>query len=145
METITAINNILPMEIANIIYSYLGESPTAKLITEYNEYLEEFASEAGQLCNSCDKYKKGHEYGGKCEYCYAEILGEVVYSCDDCNVKCFEYGRHTNTLNGLFCRGCMKFKNENGECLDWFDEEDDEIPEDDHEQYEAFVDHWDVE
>jgi hypothetical protein len=53
-------------------------------------------------------------YDGKCEYCHAEELGTVVYTCAECCDKTFTYGRHNNTEGGLYCDGCMETRDEDG-------------------------------
>lgn len=72
-------------------------------LTDYipNDFEEEI-----DLCCKCGKYECYND-NEECEYCYAEKLGTDVYTCDDCGEKCFEYGRFTNTENGLYCGACI--------------------------------------
>jgi hypothetical protein len=109
----TEITERLPFELANIIYSYVGTHPVAKLIED--KLNEEMISE---FCVECRMYVAGNQsrfeaigrdwncYDGKCEYCYAESLGTEVYTCDDCGEKCYKYGVFENTDDGLFCGAC---------------------------------------
>ena len=108
----------LPIELANIVYSFLGEHPVAKLVREDDENQNEF-------CCNCDLYlaekdeEKKHFYKNKyicskskkglCEYCYGENeLGVEVHTCVDCGNKSFEWtDKFINTEDGLYCRmGC---------------------------------------
>jgi hypothetical protein len=109
----TEIVERLPFELANIIYSYVGMHPVAQLIQDKLD--EDMISE---MCIECRMYVAGNEtrfeaigrdwncYDGKCEYCYAEALGDDVYTCDDCGEKTYTYGRFENTDDGLFCGAC---------------------------------------
>jgi hypothetical protein len=103
----TEIINRLPVELANMIYSYVGMHPVAQLI---EDYLKEDADEM-EWCEECglvhfSNRSVNEMYDGLCEYCYAERLGVIVYKCDDCTQKCYEYGRFENTEEGLFCEAC---------------------------------------
>jgi hypothetical protein len=113
----------LPFELSNIIYSFVGEHPTAVIMKEYME--EQFVSE---FCVECEMYVSEYTnniettckdyWNGKCEYCYSEELGQYVYTCDECCEKTFQYGRFNNTENGLFCNVCMMNRDENGNEID---------------------------
>jgi hypothetical protein len=131
----TEIINRLPNELANIIYSYVGMHPVAKIIdAKLNEDFEEF-------CIKCKIYLAGEEekfeywgrdwncYDGKCEYCYAEEFGTEIFTCVECCEKSFECGtNYTNTENGLYCTNCYSSNCcvECGEfcCEEWFIEHD---------------------
>ena len=97
----TEIVERLPLELANIIYMFVGKHPVAQLIED--KLIED---KEKSYCNECGMYVAGECYEGVCEYCYAEQLGVIVYKCDDCSEKCFEYGRFENTDDGLFCGAC---------------------------------------
>lgn len=100
----TEITERLPIELANMIYSYLGVSPTAKIIEEHFEDKDEKL-----FCNECGMHGAEEDYDGMCEYCYAELGGVFVYKCDDCSAKGFEYGGYfENTDAGLFCNACFQ-------------------------------------
>lgn len=180
MELIEAVNNKLPFELANIIYSYLGKSKTANLICESKEDLEEYS---GALLDNClntstwkmypifnngflnswkyvvksnnalnqirDKPKctiditsthleidnikcewccvNTHiqdyiNYGKKCEWCYAEYLGNDVFTCNECGNKStdksdFYYSRS----RGYICDWCYQNNSESE------DEDEDEF------------------
>jgi hypothetical protein len=119
----TEIAERLPIELANMIYSYLGVHPVAQIIED--KINEEMISE---FCVECRMYLAGEDtrlentwigrdwncYDGKCEYCYAEELGEEVYTCAECCDKTYTYGKHNNTGGGLFCDGCMENRDEDG-------------------------------
>lgn len=115
----------LPFELANIVYSYVGEHPTATIL---KEYMDEQFEDAHEFCVECDMYLSVYmsnpdmyvkdNWEGCCEYCYAEKLGTEVYTCDDCGEKCFEYGRFNNTENGLYCGACMMGRDEDGNIVD---------------------------
>jgi len=89
-------------QISNMIYSYLGTHPVAQLIED--KLIED---EEKSFCNECGMHGAEECYDGVCEYCYAEMLGELVYKCDDCSAKGLEYhGYFENTDDGLFCNAC---------------------------------------
>lgn len=126
MTTTTAeMINSLPFELANIIYSFVGKNPVAELVDNHFEELRnDFDYDIG-LCEYCGHYDAEHyELSNRegrtlkmCEYCYAEELGTDVYTCEDCGEKTYEYGRHINTINGLYCSGCMHGRDEDGELV----------------------------
>ena len=111
---ISKINDQLPFELANIIYSYLGQHPVAELVQDYWGDGQEF-------CSKCEMYvpeRVGDTYrnchaDGTCEYCHAEQLGIDVYTCEgDCCTKTYNYTDFNNMYpQGLYC----------DECLDGFD------------------------
>lgn len=108
----TELLNRLPIELNNLVFSFVGKHPVAKLLEEHWE-----ANDTEILCRYCDLYIAGNHtkyisdynaYGGRCEYCWCEYLGCCeVYTCDDCGEKCYTYGRFTNTETGLFCSSCL--------------------------------------
>jgi len=112
----TEICEKLPFEIANIVYSYLGEHPVAKLIKENEETLRN----QNEFCDDCNLYtaKKNDFWKniyicsktkeGLCEFCYGENeLGIEVFSCVECGEKTYEWTDFNNTEeDGLFCRNC---------------------------------------
>jgi hypothetical protein len=102
----TEIAKRLPFELANAIYSFVGIHPVAQLIKNH------FEREDEEACTKCRMYEKYDD--GYCEYCYAEVLGTVVYTCAECYDKTFTYGRHNNTDGGLYCDGCMELRDEDG-------------------------------
>lgn len=90
------------LHINNMVYSYLGTHPVAKLIED--KLIED---EEKSFCNECGMHGAEEDYDGVCEYCYAEQMGEMVYKCDDCSAKGLEYnGYFENTDDGLFCNAC---------------------------------------
>lgn len=92
------------LHINNMVYSYLGTHPVAQLIKDKEKESEDWFK---SLCNECGMHGAEEDYDGMCEYCYAENMGELVYKCDDCNAKGFEYGGYfENTDDGLFCNAC---------------------------------------
>jgi hypothetical protein len=131
----------LPYELANIVYSYLGKSDTAKMIEEYhtmrfktlehckkcknyidilrNHYCCDNVRQVKKIIckiNCKNKTKPNHfmsiclcvypiKYKSRlCEYCYAEELGEIIYTCIGCNKKTFTLGEFNNTeADKLFC------------------------------------------
>jgi hypothetical protein len=97
----TELINRLPVELANMIYSYVGMHPVAQLIED-----KLIADKEKTICKECYCFGAEEDYDGMCEYCYAEELGVIVYRCEDCSEKCFEYGRFENTDDGLFCEAC---------------------------------------
>jgi hypothetical protein len=97
----------LPFELANIVYSYLGKHPIAKIIEE----AEELATT--EFCNNCSVYladKDANGFlkydGGLCEYCHAEELGVDVFSCYECNEKTYDWLTFRNCEKGLYCPSC---------------------------------------
>lgn len=112
----TEIIDKLPNELANIVYSYVGKSDTAKMIQKYLLWKE--VEETSCYCFHCGNdfdikldtiYEEanGHVI---CEYCYAEELGEDVYTCCKCNDKTYTFGKFNNTEEDrLFCNCCYEF------------------------------------
>jgi hypothetical protein len=106
----SAICEKLPFELANIVYSYLGEHPVAKLIREEDE------KPKNEFCDKCSLYVADKDKNGKCvyivvdegycEYCYSEELGIDVYTCNECCCKTFDWTDFNNTEEGLFCNNC---------------------------------------
>jgi hypothetical protein len=100
--------NALPIELNNMIFSYLGKSNTAVIIEEHFEELN-----APMICAECVYETDFLHDGNLCEYCHAEQLGIDVYHCIDCADRTFDWLRFVNTENGLFCATCHEFHEEN--------------------------------
>jgi hypothetical protein len=108
----TEIATKLPIELANNVYSFLGEHPVAKLIREDDENQNEFCCECEVYVADKDRFERNiyicsKTNKGLCEYCHAEELGIEVHSCDNCSCKTFEYLEYNNTEVGLFCNDCL--------------------------------------
>jgi hypothetical protein len=111
----TTICDKLPFELANIIYSYLGEHPVAKLVREEEENNNEFCCECEQYVAEKDNFNRNiyicnNTKLGMCEYCYGETqLGVEVHTCVDCGEKTYEWTKFNNTEeDGLFCGSCYE-------------------------------------
>lgn len=125
MTTILDKVNTLPYELANIVYSYIKPHPVAVIIREHTD---SECDRAFEFCSECETHLTHYMveidnvcrdwWSGKCEYCYAEELGQCVYTCDECDEKTFEYGLFNNTENGLFCGACMMCRDEDGNVID---------------------------
>jgi hypothetical protein len=123
----TAICEKLPIELANIVYSYLGEHPVATIIRECDENQNEFCDWCEQYTAVkdtfqrniyvCHKTKKGF-----CEYCYGHLyLGVEHHTCVECGEKSYEWTDFNNTEeDGLFCGDCYQ---------DYLDNQEEEIEE----------------
>lgn len=105
----------LPFEIANIIYSYLGEHPIAKLLKEVEENNNEFCCDCGHYTAEKDVFERNiyicnNTKLGLCEYCYGENqLGIEVFTCVECVEKTYEWTNFNNTEeDGLFCGSCYE-------------------------------------
>jgi hypothetical protein len=105
----SAIVENLPLELANLVYSYLGKSETAVIMEEYiNRDENEFCNTCNQYVADKDKLGKCIYAGGVCEYCHAEELGVDVYTCCDCGDKTYTYGKFNNMEeHGLYCDSCL--------------------------------------
>jgi len=118
----------LPLEINNLIYSYLGKSNTALAIEQFWwETIEEETRD--KSCSDCDYYitnLDNKNYNGLCEYCYAKNnLGIEVYTCCDCGTRTFEWTNFNNSETGLRCNSCVEFDEEYEDDEDEDDEDED--------------------
>jgi hypothetical protein len=105
--------NSLPLEINNIMYSYLGKSKTAVII---KEYFESMNVPNIVVCDKCLSEVEPNVYGGingyecLCEYCYAKVLGLKVFYCDNCNDLAYDWLDYENTEHARYCKTCYDFR-----------------------------------
>jgi hypothetical protein len=110
--------NVLPFQISNMVYSYLGKSPTALVIEKF--WFDFFVEESRpKHCSECDygiSNTDNQLYEGKCHYCNAEALGVEVFKCEHfgeeyCYSRTYEWTKFINTEDGLFCPSCFEMDN----------------------------------
>ena len=105
----------LPIEINNLIYSYLGKSIIAGMIEEHFENID---APDVDVCDKCLDEIEPNDYHGingfehLCEYCYATEIGVEVFSCDDCRTRTYDWWTFVNTNNGIFCQTCNETREE---------------------------------
>jgi hypothetical protein len=108
----------LPVELSNLIYSFVGKHPVAEIIEEH------FDEEEEMVCNRCDHEKlmttKDYiQYDGMCERCYIlenpQLDTGIGRNCDTCNHELRMY------------RWCKVYGNSGGEyCTDCFNQQEEE-------------------
>jgi len=106
----TAITMRLPLELANAIYSFVGKSPTAKIIREHFELGKQCECD---LCGDFEDTKYYIKEVNQCEMCYIkenpQLDTGLGRGCDVCHQElhmykwCRIYG-----ANGVgeFCLDC---------------------------------------
>jgi hypothetical protein len=103
------IMNELPLEINNMIYSYLGKSIIAVMVEEHFNPIEPEM----EVCNECGvdvepNSLHGDGISGLCEYCYAISIGVDVFACQECGVQTYTWTNFVNTEHGLYCHSCYE-------------------------------------
>lgn len=98
----------LPLEIANAIYSFVGKSPTAKIIRQHLEKKETCICD---LCQEETHAKYYMSYVGQCDMCYVKEnptdtgLGR---DCDVCReeLHMYKWCKIVGRNGGEYCIDC---------------------------------------
>ena len=110
----------LPVELSNLIYSFVGKHPVAEIIEEHFEEDEE----EEMICSCCnvevgDIRRVYYQYDRRCERCYIlenpQLDTGIGRNCDTCNHELRMY------------RWCKVYGNSGGEyCTDCFNQQEEE-------------------
>jgi len=107
----TEITMRLPIEIANAIYSFVGKSPTAKIIRQHLKKTEACICD---LCLEETEAKYFMSYANKCDMCYVRENSEqdtgLGRGCDTClkELHMYKWCKISGQGGGEYCIECYQ-------------------------------------
>ena len=106
----TEITMRLPIELANAIYSFVGKSPTAKIIRQHLE--KKNSTCVCDLCKEETEQKYYMSYAGQCDMCYISenphLDTGLGRDCDTClhELRMYNWCRIVGPNGGEYCMSC---------------------------------------
>jgi len=107
----TEITMRLPLELANAIYSFVGKSPTAKIIRGHIERKNDMC-----ICDLCKEETNAKYYMpcGQCDMCYVSENPEkdtgLGRECETCleELHMYKWCKITGPNGGEYCMDCYQ-------------------------------------
>lgn len=103
----------LPIELANMCYSYMGKHPLAEIVKDYWDWkLNETEYIMCEDCNGEIEENGSYNYNGKCECCYIRANPQLDTRngrfCDYCGdeLRMYNWCKIYGNNGGEYCMDC---------------------------------------